>query len=167
MSWAQSASTNGYNFDPMPKQYERQIHHFEKFVGMEACRPAEVSVSMYPRLEADDKLDVVVFDFPTMLASLLNCPILNKLENLVVDPNDRFGKYKSPDGRLGEVNSGYWYDLAYQTLVKDPEEDFLCPIIFTMNKTVISEMGGLSVYVILFTTSLFNREVRVSILYSP
>jgi hypothetical protein len=50
-------------------------------------------------------LDVVVFPFATMLALLLNRPIHNKLENLVVDPTDRFGHYQSPDGQLDEVNS--------------------------------------------------------------
>jgi hypothetical protein len=163
MDWAQAASTNGYDFHPTPKQYERQINHVERFVGMEACRPTEVSVPMYPCLQVDDKLEVVVFDFPTMLASLFNCPLLNKLENLVVNPHNRFGKYSSPDGRLGEINSGQWYDTAYKTLIKDPDKDFLCPIIFTMDKTVISEMGGLSVYVILFTTSIFNRKVCVGL----
>jgi hypothetical protein len=29
MSWAQAASTNIYDFQPMPKQYEHQLHHFE------------------------------------------------------------------------------------------------------------------------------------------
>jgi hypothetical protein len=62
------------------------------------------------------------------LASLLNCPILNKLKNLVVNLNDHFGKYQSPEGCLGEVNSGYWYDLAYKILVKNPEEDFCAPL---------------------------------------
>jgi hypothetical protein len=159
MSWAQSAVNAKYDFQPMPKKYVRQIHHLERFVGMSACRPTQVSVSMFPHLLADDKLDVVVFDFPSMLASLFNCPLLNKNENLVVNPNDRFGKYVSPDGRLGEVNSGQWYDNAYTHLVTNPSKDFLCPIIFTMDKTVISEMGGLNVYVILFTTSIFNRQV--------
>jgi hypothetical protein len=55
-----------------------------------------------PPLETNDKLEVVVFDFPTMLASLLHCPILNKLKNLVVNSNDHFGKYQSPDGHLGK-----------------------------------------------------------------
>jgi hypothetical protein len=160
MEWAQTAVNNGYAFKPMPKQYERQINHLERFVGLEACRPTEVSVDMYPHLQEDNKLDVVVFDFPSMLrASLFNCPILNKPANLVVNPNDRFGKYKSPDGRLGEVNSSQWYATAYETLINDPCKDFLCPIIFTMDKTVISEMGGLSVYVILFATSILNRAV--------
>jgi hypothetical protein len=159
MSWAHSAGNANYDFQPMPKKYVRQIHHLEQFVGMTACRPSQVPVPMYPHLLPDDKLDVVVFDFPTMLASLFNCPLLNKNENLVVNPTDRFGKYESNNGRLGEVNSATWYDNAYTYLVKDPTKDFVCPIIFTMDKTVISEMGGLNVYVILFTTSIFNREV--------
>jgi hypothetical protein len=158
MSWAQTAATAGYNFQPTPKKYMRQIHHLEHFVGMEACRPSQVSVSMYPHQNVDDKLDVIVFDFPTMLASLFNCPLLNKLENLVINPSDQFGKFESPNGLLGEVNSGQWYDTAYSHLVKDPNKDFLCPIIFTMDKTVISEMDGLKVYLILFTTSIFNRQ---------
>ena len=55
---------------------------------------------------------VVVFNFPTMLASLFNCPVLSKLENLVVNPSDRFAKYEAPDRKLGEINSGLWYDSA-------------------------------------------------------
>ncbi len=53
----------------------------------------------------EDILDVVVFDFPTMLASLFNCPVLNQIENLVVNPRDRFAKYEEPNGKLGEINS--------------------------------------------------------------
>ncbi len=88
MSWAQSALNQGYNFYPIPKQYERQIHHLECFVGMEACYPSQVSVPMYPHLLADNKLVVVVFDFPSMLVSLFNCPILNKVKNLIVNAHD-------------------------------------------------------------------------------
>jgi hypothetical protein len=105
-------------------------------------------------------LEVVVFPFATMLSSLLNCPILNKLENLVVNPTDRFGRYESPDGLLDEVNSGQWYRDTYNQSIHDSQNEFLAPIIFTMDKTVISEASHLSVFVILFTTSIFNREVR-------
>jgi hypothetical protein len=78
-----------------------------------------------------------------------------------VNPNDRFGRYESPDGLLDEVNSGQWYQDTYTQDIHDPKKEFLAPIIFTMDKTVISEASHLSVYVILFTTSIFNsREVR-------
>ena len=96
-----------------------------------------------------------------MLSSLHDCPKFNKLENIVVNPHDRFGRYQSPDGLLDEVNSGKWYQDTYDQCILDPENDFLAPIIFTMDKTVISEDSHLSVYVILFTTSLFNREVQL------
>ncbi len=49
----------------------------------------------------EDILYVVVFDFPTMIASLFNCPVLSKLENLVVNPSDRFAKYEAIDRKLG------------------------------------------------------------------
>jgi hypothetical protein len=166
MSWAKTALESGYDFQPSPIAYHRQITQFEKLVGMTACRPSRVSVNMYRPDMVEDILDVVVFDFPTMLASLFNCPVLNKIENLVVNPHDRFHKYESPDGLLGEVNSGTWYDTAYSNLIKNPDKDFMCPIIFAMDKTVISEMAGLSVLVILFTSSVFNREVCTPLIRS-
>ena len=94
-----------------------------------------------------------------MLASLLNCPNLNKIENLVVNPTDRFAHFKDPNGRLDKVNSAQWYRDMYDDMIVDTDKEFLAPIIFAMDKTVISESSHLSVYVILFTISKFNREV--------
>ena len=159
MSWAQKAGKNGYHFQPTPKCYESQIRNLTGIVGMTPCRPSVSQVS----LEPDDLvLDVVVFPFASMLASLLNCPMLNKLENLVVNPVDRYGRYCAADGLLGEVNSGQWYQDTYDRMVIDPDKDFLCPIIFAMDKTVISEISHLSVNVILFSTTIYNREVSAS-----
>ena len=160
MSWARSTMSEGYDFQPSPLAYDRKINHLEKRVGMQSGRPTRVPVDLFRPDMEEDILDVVVFDFPTMLASLFNCPVLNKLENLVVNPTDRFAKYEAPNGKLvGEINSALWYDNAFSTLLTDPDKDFLCPFIFVMDKTVISEMAGLSVFVILFTSSIFNRKV--------
>jgi hypothetical protein len=35
------------------------------------------------------------------------------MENLEVNPVDLFGKYISPNGWLGAVNSGQWYQNDY------------------------------------------------------
>jgi hypothetical protein len=99
MSWAKNAAANEYTFQPCPQRYESQIKNLTDLVGMTSCRPTITQVSLEPD---DIVLDVVVFPFATMLSSLLNCPMLNKLENLVVNPLDRFGRYVSPDGLLGE-----------------------------------------------------------------
>jgi hypothetical protein len=156
MNWGRNCCRDEYNFQPCPQRYESQIRNLTQLVGMDGCRPTKVPVC----LEPDSLLlDVVVFPFATMLSSLLNCPILNKLENLVVNPHDRFGRYESSDGVLGEVNSGQWYQDTYDQMINDSKKQFLAPIIFTMDKTVISEQSHLSVYVILFTTSIYNQEV--------
>jgi hypothetical protein len=39
MSWAKTALAAGYDFQPSPLAYDWQIIHFEKLVGMTACRP--------------------------------------------------------------------------------------------------------------------------------
>ena len=159
MSWAKKADDNAYHFEPSPKCYESQIRNLTELVGMNPCRPTISPVS----LEPDDLvLDVVVFPFATMLSSLLNCPMLNKLDNLVVNPQDRYGRF--PGERLGDVNSAQWYQDTYDQMITDPDKDFLCPIIFAMDKTVISEISHLSVNVILFSTTLFNREVSIMFL---
>ena len=158
MDWGRNCSHKGYNFQPNPQRYESQICNLTDMVGMKECQPSSIPV----RLDPDDLiLDVIVFPFATMLSSLLNCPMLNKIENLVVNPTDRFGRFVSPDGLLDKVNSAQWYQDTYDKVINDSNKEFLAPIIFTMDKTVISEASHLSVYVILFTTSIFNREVRL------
>jgi hypothetical protein len=78
----------------------------------------------------------------------------NKLKKLVVNPRDRLGHYLSPDGLLDEVNLGQWYQYMYDQVIHNPVQVFLAPIIFTMDKMVISEASYLSVYIILFTTTI-------------
>jgi len=82
------------------------------------------------------------------------------MDNLVMNPHGRFAKYVSPNGKLGEVNSGRWYEDAYSTMVKDDDKDFLLPIIFALDKTSISSTAKLNVYAVLFTTTIFNIKTR-------
>ncbi len=50
----------------------------------------------------------------------------------------------------------------YAQVIHNPAKDFLVPIIFIMDKMVISEeVSHLNVYVILFTTSIFHGVVCV------
>src|SRR6476660_3417951 len=95
-----------------------------------------------------------------MLISLLQDKNINGIENLVVNKKDPFSKYISDNGRLGEVNSGSWYEQAYKTMVKNPNKDFLLPIIFAMDKTTISSTARMSVHAVMFTTTLFDYKTR-------
>jgi len=104
-------------------------------------------------------VNVVVFDVKKIIASLFEDNNLNQYENLVVNHTNRFSKYEPIDNRYGEVNSGLWYNNAYENCIKDKDKDFLCPLILASDKTTLSEIGDLHVDAIFLTTSLFNTKV--------
>ena len=105
-------------------------------------------------------LKVTCYDFTSMLSSLMNDKKLNHLSNLIVNPKDPFAKYVSPNDKLGEINSGFWYHQAYNNLVTDSQKDFLLPIIFAMDKTTIFNSAHLHVFAIMLTTSIFKQSIR-------
>jgi hypothetical protein len=78
---------------------------------------------------------------------------------LVVNKQNRFAKYEPVDSCYGEVNSRLWYQNAYSKCLKDPNKEFLCPIILASDKTTLSDIGDLYVDAIFMTTSIFNNEV--------
>src|SRR5687768_4105854 len=104
-------------------------------------------------------MDVVVYDLPTLLATLINDSKLDLYKNLVVNKHNRFSKYVPENNWVGEVNSGRWYDTAYNNLVKDKNKDFLCPLILANAKTTLSDMGDLHVNAIFMSSSIFNCQV--------
>ena len=48
---------------------------------------------------------------------------------------------------------------SLQKLYKNPESEFLCPLILASDKTTLSEIGDLHVDAIFMTTSIFNIKV--------
>ena len=106
-------------------------------------------------------VNVTVFDFKSQLLSLINySSLFNDLDNLDVNPKNRFGKYKSHNQNLSTVNSGERYQMAYENMIKDPEKDFLMPIIFATDETKVSSQGKGSCWPLLFTTSILNQSSR-------
>ena len=86
MEWGRNCSSDDYDFQPCPQRYASQIRNLTDLLRMQERRPTTVPVSVEPD---NLVLDAIVFPFATMLASLLNCPNLNKIENLIANHNDR------------------------------------------------------------------------------
>ena len=163
IEWAKDAFSTGYQFNPKTTKYKSQIKQMEKFSNLKPIRPFNKPVLLPNNMDnlSDTSVhQVVCCNFTSMLFPLLQDKNLNKLENLVVNEDEYFSKYISPNGTLGEVNSGSWYEQAYKTMVKDPNKDFLLPIIFAMDKTTISSTARMSVYAVMFTTTLFDYKTR-------
>jgi len=61
---------------------------------------------------------------------------------------------------INEVNSGSWYNIAYNNLIKDPSTEFLMPIIIFVDKTGTDKIQWHSVEPILFTMSTIAWACR-------
>ena len=161
MKWARTAYTEGYQFLPRQGNYRSQVDKLETWMGMENQRPEEVLVPL-PGVSGEDNIKVTRFDFTTQLRSLLDDPVLNRDENLVINPEDHFQKYMSPDGRLGECLSGSWYNHAWNEMVKDGICDFMIPIILYIDKTQLSISGKLSIFPVQMSLGIFSEKCRRS-----
>lgn len=156
MDWAKDAHLSSYNFGGQYASHEKMIKFLQNKMQIKLCQPTTIPVKL---MHDDFQADVVVFDVKQALMSLFDNQDLNQDANLVVNPKDVFAKYDPPDDRFGEINSGTWYNNAYHNCVKDPENDFLCPIVLANDKTTLSDMGDLHVDAIFMTTSLFDIKV--------
>ena len=159
MKWARQAYHDGYDFVPQQSTYHSQIDQLEVWMGMQNQRPEEVCVTL-PGKECNDIIKVTRFDFKTQMRSLLDDPVLNRDENLVINENDRFQRYIPPDGRLGECLSGSWYNHAWDEMEKDGHSNFMIPIILYIDKTELSTSGKLSIHPVQMSLGIFTEKVR-------
>ena len=94
--------------------------------------------------------------FWSELMSLLDSPVFKSIDNLDMNPNDPFSKYESPSGRINCFNAGKWYSDSYRKMCKNTK-DFLLPIIFSFDESVLSNQKA-SIAPLKFTTSLLNQR---------
>ena len=86
--------------------------------------------------------------------------LFGNLDNLDVNPDDPFGKYKAKNNYLSTVNSGNRYQRAYKNMIKSPDTEFLIPIIFACDETKVSNQGKTSSCPLLFTINILNQTMR-------
>jgi hypothetical protein len=157
IGWAEDAFKSGYRFNPCRKHFATYMKDLQEWTKLGDLRPKQKMVTL-----AKDgfQVPVVCFDFSTAVISLFNDPRVNQLENLIINPDDPFGKYISPDGKLNDVNSAQIYELAYNHCCTT-DKDFLALVILYMDKTVISQTKeGLSALPVMMTVATFNCEVN-------
>jgi hypothetical protein len=86
--------------------------------------------------------------------------LFGNLDKLDVNVDNPFGKYVPSSGLLSTVNSGQWYNSAYQHEVKDPSKGYLMPIIFACDETHLRKDGNAASWPLLFTPSILNQQTR-------
>ena len=87
MQWAKNASNANYHFAPNQTSYQAQLKTLETTLNMQDLRPRHTLCHLEGHI---DPVTVVHFDFVAHLKALLADPLLNNIDNLVVNPNNRF-----------------------------------------------------------------------------
>ena len=130
------------------------VHH----VSLETAHPQ--TVYGYKR-NLRDAVKVFVYDFKSQVNDLINDHgLFGDMHNVVVNPEDPWGRFCPPHAELDEVNSGSWYQETYDRVISDPDNEFLFPIIFYVDKTGTDVMQHYGLEPLTFTTSVLNRTLR-------
>jgi hypothetical protein len=110
-------------------------------------------------LDNNESVHVLRFDVRRQIKDVLASEIFHDMNNLVVDPSDPFGMYKSPDGRIGELYSGDWYRRTYKDLITNPSKEMLIGVKLYCDKTGTDSMmmrHGLEP--VMFTLTIIKKE---------
>ena len=82
MNWAKDAYHTGYMFNCKSTSYESQIKHLETYSNLGFLKLQVKHIILPPD---NLQLNVICFNFTSMLSSLLNDIFFNKMSNLVVN----------------------------------------------------------------------------------
>lgn len=108
-----------------------------------------------------DVVETIRYDFVSQILDLLEDEsIWGNLDNLVVNPDNPFGKYVNTSGLLDEVFDGCWYDESYAREVKNPDFEFYMPIIGYMDKTGTDKYQRNGLEPFIFTTAVIKQSLR-------
>jgi hypothetical protein len=157
LKWGREAYNEGYNFVPQHGTKGSLIKSLQTQLHLDHFRPEQIEIKL---LGDNLRVEITQFNFTSGLHSLLRHPDLTSdMANLDVNPLDPFGKYISPNGRVGAVNSGQWYHKAYHTCIKDPNTDFMVPICFACDESKLNN-GNTGCWPLMFSTTIFNQKLR-------
>ena len=113
-----------------------------------------------------DIAHVIVFDCKQQIKSLLgDMGIMSDLSNLAVDPHNPFGRYRTLHGRLGELNSGEWYDRTYAELQVQYKDYigpplFLLPVKLYVDKTGTDMCQRHGLEPVMLTLNIFKERIQ-------
>lgn len=107
--------------------------------------------------------NIIKFSFMEMMEDLLAGSVFADTANLCVSPSPEeiYRPYvPQEDDILHELMSTSWYKGTCEDIVKDPEKDFVIPLILYSDRTGTDALQRYSLEPWLFTTALLKRSAR-------
>jgi hypothetical protein len=156
LNWAVKAAAADYRFaKPVPQRKKLPDSLFQK-LGMNDLQPKEKEMK-FPY--CGQKVDMVFHDAKAAIASLLTCPFLAKVDNMLFHQDNPFAKPPARIKELSDINIGRCYLESHKALIKEPYEVLLM-IPMSWDRTELERTGRLSMEPINITLGIFNRKTR-------
>jgi hypothetical protein len=123
---------------------------------------ARISSPM-PIISQVGNLQVPHFDILSQIRDLLGSFVFNDLNNLCVnmDPHERYKVFvATDDDKFVEMCAQEWYKQTYAEFVKDPEKQFLLPLIFYIDETGTDVFQRYPLEPLMFTLAILRNFIR-------
>ena len=159
LKWADRANQLGYDFQPPRTTRKAQIEEFYKVFKLENLRPRTTIVPIRTNSpELPTEIDVVFFDFATMLLSVLTNPEIMNSDKLLINPEDFRKPYEGSE-MVGEGLNALWYKTTC-LMMRKSEMDFIVPINIFTDKTHVTSNGRFTLDPVLFVLGLLKDKVQ-------
>ena len=110
--------------------------------------------------ETKHKVTIPVFDFVSQVTSRLLDPMLMKASHLLINKPEYTNPSKYPSIFYDDIESSKWFNDTHKKLIKDADNELLCPIILFIDGVAIDTYGRISLEPVLFTLGIFKRSIR-------
>ena len=144
-----------------PPKRDKAIALAKQHYGYKALEHKLVPVKL-PATGAE--IDLVVFPFGQMMASLLADPVVMQWSNLTIDPLDPFRKPRAAgkDEELNDFNTGTVHETAHRIYCKDESKDILNEITLFIDQSHLDHKGKHTLEPVCFTMGIFNQKFRTN-----
>ena len=133
----------------------------EKLVHAEDMKPRDVDVKLCP---TGTTISVPVFDFTSMLLSLIHDPHCMKKENVIPNYDLFTGKSTDPQSSMyyGDMHTGSAFQKAYEEYITPNNDEIAVPLYLFIDETHTDLHGALSTAPIIFTVAWLTQDCRNS-----
>ena len=157
LDWASKAQSMGYVFKGDNRDRRTVMACLTKLSELQSMKHTNNHVQLEGQQQPTS---VITYPFVEAVKSLLDDKELTKMENLVLNPDDILACYESKNENIDEIHDGLWYKNTYDQTINDPDTQFLCPIVFYVDKCHIDNKGNFSLEPVLITSTIFDRKTR-------
>ena len=154
-NWAGRQNARGYTFPPNARSRETVFASYMDKFDLHGVTPQEEELVLHDNRTTT----VVTFDFQQMMLSLLSDKDLMHSDNLALPNGDVCNVPNPYDEHIDEFTSGSFYHTGHATYCFG-DNDFLCPLVFFIDKTHPDEGGKLKLEPVIFTLAILKRSVR-------